>query len=112
MSEDIRWTKTVTKQQERRLVVRVTSLDDGCCENIEELTDEDLAEFRGDFLEKHMAMVRDRDAWLARATAAEMAFIEVHKTLDPTSSRRTWTPQQRREAVREMLATLDAPEVK
>lgn len=66
------WTKSVTRPQIRRLVVAVTSLDDGCCENHEELTEEDLENLNVESMQELLAVVRERDTLKDRVNLLEL----------------------------------------
>lgn len=57
----LQWTKSVTRPQTRRLVVAVSSLDDSCCENYEELTEEDLENLNVEAIQELFATIRERD---------------------------------------------------
>ena len=65
------WTKSVTRPQIRRLVVAVTSLDDGCCEN-HELTEEDLENLNVESMQELLAVVRERDTLKDRVNLLEL----------------------------------------
>ncbi len=62
----------MTRPQIRRLVVAVTSLDDGCCENHEELTEEDLENLNVESMQELLAVVRERDTLKDRVNLLEL----------------------------------------